>query len=77
MACPVRQLSWSLQGTEVAIWDLLTLGYSFDQLARVLALIEDVTDESAVQQVRATLHAWHQAGILQVRGASEYGEPDD
>jgi len=34
--------SWALRGIEAATWDLLALGYAFEQATRLLALLAGV-----------------------------------
>ncbi len=56
--------SWMLRGVEAAIWDLLVLGYSFEQAARLLALLADMVEDEARVSLSTTLQRWERVGIL-------------
>jgi hypothetical protein len=56
--------SWALRGVQAAAWDLLVLGYSFEQATRLLALLADMTEEEAWASLSTMLQAWERFGIL-------------
>lgn len=56
--------SWALRGRDAAAWDLLLLGYSFEQAARLLAAMADVADDEARTSLLTTLQGWERMGIL-------------
>lgn len=56
--------SWTLRGVEAAAWDLLVLGYPFEQAARLFALLADVAEDEAQVSLWTTLQEWERAGIL-------------
>lgn len=56
--------SWILHGLEAAAWDLLALGYSFEEAAGSLALLAGMDDEGGRTTLLATVRRWREAGIL-------------
>lgn len=58
--------SWALRGLDAAIWDLLLLGYSFPQAARLLALLADLPPEEARSALSTMLQRWEREGMLSV-----------
>lgn len=56
--------SWSLHGIEAAIWDLLTLAYSFPEIVQVVSLLARCGAEEASEIVTALLHTWEAQGIV-------------
>ena len=55
---------WILAGLEAAAWDLMALGYSFESIARSLAILAGVEDEQGRTILWATVGRWQEAGIL-------------
>lgn len=61
--------SWSLDGVEAVIWDLLALNYPARQITFFLSVFLDVSSEEANHTLLAVVQKWEKAGILQaVRG---------
>ncbi len=60
--------SWILAGLEAAAWDLIALGYSFDDAAAALAILAGTDDDQGRATLWATVGRWQGAGIL---GATE------
>jgi hypothetical protein len=56
--------SWILHGLEAATWDLMALGYSFEDVAGSLALLAGIDDEEGRTTLLAMIHRWQGAGIL-------------
>lgn len=59
------QTAHLLQGEEMVVWDWLMLGYSFDELAFMLAELRRTPLTDARQQLESLLQAWVEAGLLQ------------
>lgn len=55
---------WALRGLEAAAWDLLVLGYRFEQVARLLAVLGDMAEAEAVVSLSTLLQGWEKTGIL-------------
>jgi hypothetical protein len=64
--------SWSLQGQEAMIWDLLTLGYSFERVVAFLSVSAADSVEETGGTLLALLQQWEQVGIVQI---VELGSP--
>ena len=60
-----RGRSWPLQGVEAAIWDWLSLGYRYEQIARFVSLALGTSMDEAERALCAVLRGWAGAGILQ------------
>ncbi len=60
-----RGLSWSLQGLEAAIWDLLTSGHAYQRIVYSVSLLSDLPGVSAKKIVLAALQSWTDQGILE------------
>jgi hypothetical protein len=56
--------TWIIDGVEALIWDLLTLNYSFDRLARFLSVMLEIPFKEAKRTLEAVLHRWNQVGIV-------------
>jgi hypothetical protein len=56
--------SWILQGLEAAAWDLVSLGYSFEEMAGTLALLAGTDHEQSRSMLLATVRRWAEMGIL-------------
>jgi hypothetical protein len=69
--------SWTIEGIEAAVWDLLVLGYSYPRAAKILSLLPGVPAEEAREVVSTTLTKWYREGILEVTEQVRDGEPDD
>lgn len=55
---------WSMRGVEAAIWDLLTLDYSFEQIVRFLSALLNRSSEETTEALSTTMQRWEEAGIL-------------
>lgn len=62
--------SWALRGLDAAMWDLLVLGYSFRQAARLLALLADLPQGKARSALSAMLQRWESEGLLSLEKRS-------
>ena len=69
--------SWTIEGMEAAVWDLLVLGYSYPRAARILSVLPGVRPEEAREVLLTTLAEWRREGILEISGKVKDGEPDD
>jgi len=67
--------SWSLCGTEAAVWSFLTLGYRYEKIGHFLSLMLKIPDGKARKALMAMLHEWQDKGIVQVMGDNWRGEP--
>jgi len=56
--------SWILHGLEAVAWDLMALGYSFEEAAGSLALLSKVDDEQGRTTLLVLVRRWQGAGIL-------------
>lgn len=56
--------SWSLQGLEAVIWDLLALGYSLEKITCFLSVLLGSSGEEAEEELFAILHKWEKAGVV-------------
>jgi hypothetical protein len=65
--------SWALRGLEAAIWDLLTLSYSFPRLVDAVALLAGCEPGEAAEIVMALLHEWEEQGIVCAGEGTERG----
>lgn len=52
---------------EAAVWDLLTRGYRYDDVVRLTAHINSLSAAEAATVVRAALHRWCIAGLVEER----------
>ena len=68
--------SWALHGAEAAVWDLLTVGYSYHRIVPMLSLILSLPVEEAEQTLAGILRKWRDASIVQVAGEADDGELD-
>lgn len=69
-----RSLSWSIQGVEAAVWDLLVAAYPYERIVYFLALLLDVPAEEAEKVLSAAIQSWHDRGILEISGRTVDGE---
>lgn len=60
--------SWLLDGIEAAIWDWVTMGYSYPRIVNLASLILKGSQAQAETQLEETLHRWHRAGLVQLEG---------
>ena len=67
--------SWSLHDAEAVIWDLLTVGYSYEKITQMLSLTLSLSVEQADRALSDVLRNWRDAGIVQVSGDDKNGEP--
>ena len=56
--------SWLLSGWKAAAWDLLSLGYLAGDISRFLALLLDVTPETACGTLTSILDEWEGNGMV-------------
>ena len=57
--------SWKLEGTEMVIWDLLQRGYDWQELHRLLCLVEALPPSEAGEMLTRVVKGWLDEGILQ------------
>jgi len=69
--------SWSLRDEEEVIWDLLAVGHSYEKIVQILSLTLSLSAEQADHTLFSVLQNWRDAGIVQVSGDVENGEPGD
>jgi hypothetical protein len=69
--------SWSLHDAEVVIWELLTVGYSYEKIVQMLSLTLSLSVEQADRTLSSVLRNWRDAGIVQVSGDAQNGESDN
>lgn len=67
--------SWSLYDAEEVIWDLLMVGYSYENIVQMLSLTLSLSVEQADRILSNVLRNWRDAGIVQVSGDVQNGEP--
>jgi hypothetical protein len=65
--------SWSLDGVEAVIWDLLVLNYPLKQLTCFLSVLLNASSEEANRTLLAIARKWETAGILQAEGGNGRG----
>ena len=68
--------SWVVRGAEALVWDLVTIGYSYRRTIRMLSLILSLSVEEGYRILAGVLRQWQDAGIVQVSGEVDDGEPD-
>ena len=68
--------SCSLRGADAVAWDLVTMGYSYRRIVRLLSLILSLSPDEAEGVLVGALQQWRDAGIVQVSGEFDDGEPD-
>jgi hypothetical protein len=68
--------SWVVRGMEALVWDLVTVGYSYRRIIRMLSLILSLSVEEGDRILTGVLRQWQDAGIVQVPGEVDDGEPD-
>ena len=64
-----RGTSWSLSGTDQAIWDLLTLGYAMEALIEFASQFLGQPPAEASATILAKCQEWAVAGLLCVERA--------
>jgi len=69
--------SWTLEGMEATVWDLLVLGYPYPRVAGILRALLSDPAEDAGEVLAETLARWHREGIVEVAEGVQDGEPDD
>jgi hypothetical protein len=67
--------SWSLHDAEEVIWDLLAVGYSYEKIVQILSLTLSLSADQADHTLSDVLRNWRDAGIVQVSGDIQNGEP--
>jgi hypothetical protein len=68
--------SWVIRGAEALVWDLVTVGYSYRRIVRMLSLILPLSVEEGDRILAGVLRQWQDAGIVQVSGEVADGKPD-
>jgi hypothetical protein len=63
-----RMESWQLGGLQAVVWDLVTLGYPFGRIARLVAALLDVSRDEADGTVLTILARWEEAGMVRREG---------
>jgi hypothetical protein len=65
--------SWTLEGVEATVWDLLVLGYPYPKVTGILAALLGRPAEKAEEFLAQTLAEWHREGIVEVAGKEQDG----
>jgi hypothetical protein len=68
--------SWVVRGAEALVWDLVTVGYSYHRIIRMLSLILSLSVEEGDRILAGVMRQWQDAGIVQVSGEAADGKPD-
>lgn len=68
--------SWALRGVEAVVWDLLTIGYSYQRIVPMLSLILSLSTEEAEYTLAGVLRKWRDASIVQEPFEANDGEFD-
>jgi hypothetical protein len=55
-----------LSGLEQALWDCLELGFSFEQVRKMLQVMGSLTPEETEREMSATLREWETLGLVEV-----------
>jgi len=58
--------SWTLQGVEATLWDLLVLAYPYQRIVEFFSLLLRIPVDEARSLVLATLRQWQREGIVAV-----------
>lgn len=66
--------SWILHGVEAIVWDLLTVGYSYQSMVSMLSLTLSTSAEEAERTLAGVLEEWQGDGIVQVYERGDDGE---
>ncbi|MGQ9598773.1 MAG: hypothetical protein ACUVWZ_05095 [Anaerolineae bacterium] len=69
--------SWSLQGFEAAVWDLLVLRYPAVQIIEFLAVLLGEPVEKATEVLGSLLQEWRETGIVKAVEKTQGGESGD
>ena len=67
--------SWALGGVEALVWDLLSVGYSYRRITRMLSLLLSLSVDEAEHTLGGVLQKWRRANIVQVSGEADDGKP--
>ncbi len=65
--------SWQLRGAEAMVWDLLTLGYSWNRLVELAGAALRVPGEQAQETLWAILSRWEREGLVRACGDGAHG----
>lgn len=60
-----RRKTYTLRGTEAAVWSWLTLAYPYPKLVTLTAALLALPPEEAEQQLQSLLAKWYADGILE------------
>jgi hypothetical protein len=60
-----RGIQVVLRGRDAAIWDWLTLMYSYPRLVNLLAVLQAIPADEAERQLMDVLSAWQSSGLLE------------
>ena len=66
-----------LEGASAAIWDWMTLGYRFGQVAAMLAVFLDQPQAVAERRVRESLQTWTVTGFILTPSGEPHGKSGD
>jgi hypothetical protein len=67
---------WALRGAKAVIWDLLTVGYSYPRIVRMLSLVFSLSAEEAEGLLTDAILEWRKDDVLQGSGEAEDGQLD-
>lgn len=68
-----NQQSWAFHGAEAVMWDLLTVGYSYQKLVTMLSLLLSLPTEEAGRTLADALEKWRDAGIVSASQEADGG----
>jgi len=72
-----RGASWTIQGVEATVWDLLLLAYPYQRVIAFLSSLLVVPAEEAKEVLLAILEKWQGEGIVETSGETRDGESGD
>jgi hypothetical protein len=61
-----RREVFRLTGLEQALWDCLELGFSFEQVHKILEVLGRLTSEEAEREMKAIFKEWEILGLVEV-----------
>ncbi|MBN1201608.1 MAG: hypothetical protein JXJ20_07110 [Anaerolineae bacterium] len=64
---------WALQDADALTWELLSMGYKYTDLVRMLALLLTLSEDETSAVLDDTLARWQAAGIVLAAGDSAHG----
>ncbi len=72
-----EQRAWILQGAEGAVWDWGMLGYGYERLIQMLALLWGIDKAKAARNLQQILSVWQARGFIEVVGENRNDELND